>query len=951
MLIGRDAELGRIQRALALAREGGSDVLVLRGQPGIGKTALLQAAIAHADGMTVLRVRGLEAEAEQPFSGLAVLCRPVVALRDRLPAAQASALASALELEPAAPHARLAIGAALLGLLGLAAEEQPVLVVVDDLQWLDEPSLEALRFAARRLGDGGVAMLLSHRPVAEEPVTGFERLAVGPLDAAGALELLQAGREQPLPEAVARSLAETAAGNPLALREIPALLSRDVLEGRAPIAGPLPPGSTLEKVLARRLDGLPAPTRRALLVAAAAEVRRGDVVLRALAAADLDLTALEPAEEAGVVILHPGEVAFVHPLLRAAAYHAGTTVERRAAHGAVASALTEGDPQRAWQLAAATALPDEAVAAALEQAAQAARARTGFGPAAHAHLRAAELSADPVQRARRLVEAARDLLPAGHPEVGLARLEQAEHVLAIAEGANVTAVAAELHTLRAQLALRTGRTAEARDLLRVQARRLEGEVPVMAALLLLLSSLGAMALRDHVGWLADAEKARELAGGADLLAALAALSAGAAQMTKPDVATGRRLLEEGEARLGGDLAMALALAPEVVALAAHGWLWIEEYERGVDMLDRLVAAGREAASVGALPYPLAARAHGHLFLGRYPQALADAEEAVALADQTGQDPALVVALGMLAAVRAWRGEEEAAVAAAERAIATGERRGVPLPAIYAKFALGLLAAAGEDPEVAIERLEAVRDEALPGNVIWAPSLADAYVRAGRREDALAVVEHYAERTRAPPDRARDARAHARDDRGPRGRGALPRRARAARRRAGAARARAHAARLRRVAAGRGPARGGARPAARGAGRLRADRGAPVRRARPPRAAGRGRDRPAGRDRGDRADPARAARRPARRAGAHEPRGRGGAVREREDDRAPPAQRVPQARRAPPHRARADDGGALASSDRRRGGPGNCGWVAEACLVQFVDLRRPVAWVCDQLPAL
>jgi DNA-binding CsgD family transcriptional regulator len=208
----------------------------------------------------------------------------------------------------------------------------------------------------------------------------------------------------------------------------------------------------------------------------------------------------------------------------------------------------------------------------------------------------------------------------------------------------------------------------------------------------------------------------------------------------PDVAAGRRLLEEGEHRLGDDLALALSLAPEIVALAAHGWLWIEEYERGVQMLDRLVAAGRESSSVGALPYPLAARAQGNLSLGHYHRALADAEEAVALAELTGQDPALVIALGMLATVHAWRGDEPAAVAAAERAIALGERRNMPLPAIYARHALGLLAS---EPPEAVERLEAVRAEALPGNVLWAPHLVDAYLRAGRRDDAAELVEHYA----------------------------------------------------------------------------------------------------------------------------------------------------------------------------------------------------------------
>ena len=736
MLIGREAEQERVRRALETAREGGSAALVVRGDPGIGKTALLQHAIASAKGMTVLRLRGLEAESQLPFAGLAELCGPLVPLRERLPAAQSAALAGALELEVAAPQARLAIGAALLGLLALAAEDQPVLCVVDDLQWVDEPSLEALRFAVRRLGAEGVAVLLGQRTAHGELAPGIEPLELDPLSEEEALALLG-----PLPEPVAQRVIATAAGNPLALREIPALLSRDELEGRAPIEGPLPPGSTLERVLARRLEALPEETRRALVVAAAAEVRRGDVVLRALSEAGLEVSALEPAEAAGVVELGPGEVAFVHPLLRAAAYHGAEPVARRSAHRAVAGALSEDDDQRAWQLAAATALPDEAVAQALERAAQGARARTGFGPAAHAHLRAAELSPEPVERARRLVEAARDLLPAGHPDEGLARLEQAERVLAIAERGDVSAVASELRTLRAQLALRTGRTAEARELLHAQAERLVDDAPPAAAMLLLLSSLGAMALRDHRGWLADAERALALGADVELLAALASLSAGAARITLPDVATGRRLLTQGEEILGADLGMALSLAPEVVALAAHGWLWIEEYEHGVDLLDRLIAAGRESASVGALPYPLAARAQGHLSLGRYDRALADAEEAVALAEQTSQDPALVIALGMLATVHAWHGDEAETVALAERAVALGERRRIPLPAVYAKHALSLLAVAGEDAEAAIERLEVVRAEALPGNVLWTPHLVDAYVRAGR--DATEMVEFYA----------------------------------------------------------------------------------------------------------------------------------------------------------------------------------------------------------------
>jgi AAA ATPase domain len=232
VLIGREAEQERVQRALQTAREGGSDALLVRGEPGIGKTALLLEAIAAADGMTVLKARGLEAESQLPFAGLAELCAPIVALRDRLPAAQSAALAGALQLESAEPQARLAIGAALLGLLAHG-----------DLA----PGIDALELVP--LGDEHTRALLG-----------------------------------PLPEPVARRVLATAAGNPLALREIPALLSREELEGRAPIEGPLPPGSTLERVLARRLGALPDETRRALLVAAAGEVRRDDAEATAAAA-------------------------------------------------------------------------------------------------------------------------------------------------------------------------------------------------------------------------------------------------------------------------------------------------------------------------------------------------------------------------------------------------------------------------------------------------------------------------------------------------------------------------------------------------------------------------------------------------------------------------------------------------------------------------------------------
>ena len=251
-----------MERALDTARAGGSDVIVLRGQPGIGKTALFRAAIERAGEMTVLRARGLEGEAQLPFAGLAELCEPVLELRDRLPAAQAAALAGAFELESAAPQARLAIGAALLGLLSLAAEEQPVLCVVDDLQWLDEPSLEALRFAARRLGADGVAMLLARRRRRRTRRRGSRRSSSARSPPTVRSSCCRRAASTPWPSSSPGACSRPRAATRWPCSRNPALLSRDELEGRAPVEGPLPPGSTLERVLARRLVARPSPACR-----------------------------------------------------------------------------------------------------------------------------------------------------------------------------------------------------------------------------------------------------------------------------------------------------------------------------------------------------------------------------------------------------------------------------------------------------------------------------------------------------------------------------------------------------------------------------------------------------------------------------------------------------------------------------------------------------------------
>ncbi|MDA0182308.1 ATP-binding protein, partial [Solirubrobacter phytolaccae] len=280
-MVGRTDEQARLKALIDAARAGRSGALLLHGPPGIGKTELLRHAVACADGFTVLQARGLESESGIPFAGLAELVTPLLGLVGEIPDVQAAALRSALALGPATESDRFTVPAALLSLLARAADERPLLAIVDDVQWLDEPSLEAFLFAGRRLGAEGVAMVAAARDDARRvEVPWLERVAVEPLADEDARALLDAA----IVPGVADRLIATAAGNPLALLEIPALLSAAQLAGREPLSDPLPPGTSVERAFAVALEALPEPTRAALLVAAAASTRRVDVIGRALPA-------------------------------------------------------------------------------------------------------------------------------------------------------------------------------------------------------------------------------------------------------------------------------------------------------------------------------------------------------------------------------------------------------------------------------------------------------------------------------------------------------------------------------------------------------------------------------------------------------------------------------------------------------------------------------------------
>jgi predicted ATPase len=341
-----------------------------------------------------------------------------------LPAPQARALQAVLARRDAPSADRFAIGAAVLSLLAAGSERNSTLVVVDDGQWLDASSADALLFAARRMRREGVAVLVATRPggAFDSERTGLPRLTIGGLDPRSARTLLAAIHGE-LPSEVISTVVDGTHGNPLALVEVPRLLSDAQLAGEEPIDEPLPPGARLERALLGQVSDLPASTRQGLLVAAASGTERLQPVLDALGVLGLGAGALDAAEETSVLVIAGERFGFRHPLLRSAIYHAAPSPARRAAHAALARA-TSGEAQ-AWHLAQATVGEDETVAARVETVALEARGRGALAAAAAALERAARLSEDRDARVRRLTEAARDAYVSGRADSAMRMLDRA----------------------------------------------------------------------------------------------------------------------------------------------------------------------------------------------------------------------------------------------------------------------------------------------------------------------------------------------------------------------------------------------------------------------------------------------------------------------------------------------------------------------------------------------
>ncbi|KDN86259.1 AAA family ATPase [Kitasatospora cheerisanensis] len=734
LLYGRGAEQAVVGRLLAEAGVGRAGVLVLRGEPGVGKSALLAAAAEGAPGR-VLRATGVESEARLPYAALSQLLAPVLNGVAGLPGPQRAALERVLGLADGPAGDRLLVGLAVLTLLGDLAEQGPVLCLVDDVQWVDRESAEALQVAARRLGAEPVVLLLATRTDGPE-LPGLPELRVEPLTEEAAAELLAAVA----PELAHSEPVLTAAqGNPLALVE---------LSAGGP-AGGLPPAGRLRLTYHGQVSRLPGGAQRWLLLAALEESGSLEVLLRAAGECGLTVADLAPAEQQGLVRvdLAGNRLTFRHPLLRSVLVDRAPLVDRLAAHAGLARAYGEREPlRRAWHLALAATGRDAAVAEELASAAAGAASRGGHTGASAAYERAARLSPDPVRARELTVEAVEAALEAG--EVG-----RAEALAAAADGPGLDPVT------RAHLLFARG----VAEFWRGEHRSAHGRLTEAAGLVAELApgpAARVLVQAVHAAWYLDAEAVR------GTLAALGALALPAGDPLRPVAAYLDAAL--GEAPDGPTLAeteraarAAGAAAPVDLALACGAALAPGRDEEVRELAGRLVREAREGGAFGTLPTLLFFLAEAELFEGRPGAAEEHAGEALRLAEDCGQPQWTGQLHGFLAYAAAARGADARCREHAGLARARGAA-GLP----WAQWALGVLELGAGRAEDAFGQLAALAGGGQNFHISATrsvPDLVEAAVRLRRAEEVAGPLdrfEHWARRSGRPWARALVDRCHA-----------------------------------------------------------------------------------------------------------------------------------------------------------------------------------------------
>ena len=733
-IIGREAALDRLRGLVDPVPQAGRVLLVI-GEAGMGKSLLLADAAerARVAGMRVLSVTGRESESRLAFAGLHQLLRPVLSGAAGLPVRQARALRGALGLDanPAAPDPLLT-GVAVLTLLSDLSERSPVLVIADDAHWLDRSSLDALAFAASRLDAERVVLVLGARGQAPPSAfdRGFPELRLDPLSAADAGRLLDGQPRPPRGRARAQVLAQ-GAGNPMALIELAKVVADDPAASRRWAAEPLPPTERLRAVISSRFAALPEQARAALLLAAVAD--GPDLGAAARRGGGSDAQALAPAEQLGMIKVDQAGVHFSHPLVRSAIYHSAPFAQRAAAHRQLAEALHDQPDRRAWHLAAAALPPDEQVAALLEATANQAQRRGGAAAAALAMERAAELSPDSEDQARRLVAAASAAVPTGQADW-------------------VQELTSRTLAVTADPGLRLAARHDAGWALAYSGRR-TGALPT-------LISVAEEASRDQpaLAWdaLSDAAIVVYHSGAPASCLAVSRVLAGMENQKSAGHAgaDSHRLWIRACADPFGSRNELVALLHEISRspldepalwrVGSAAWL-LDESDLAITLLQDAMQRLRAPGSRGTSGPGLTALGWLYVDTGRWDEAQEAAAEAASLAEANQMELVGAAADAIAATVFAFRADSSAARTHADRALATADQADSGLIAARARRALGIAALADGSHLLAFRQLRQLfSEEGVPVHNLFSylalADLAAAAVRADRRLEGQDVVE-------------------------------------------------------------------------------------------------------------------------------------------------------------------------------------------------------------------
>jgi DNA-binding CsgD family transcriptional regulator len=770
VLVGRDHESAVLRSYLADARTGTSGVLVLNGDPGIGKSALLAEARQAAEGV-VLSTVGVESESDIAYVNLADVFRHHYSYLKSIPDPQADALASVFAIGPSKPADRFTVAAATLNLLAAIATNGPVLVTVDDAQWLDQASLGALMFAGNRLEAESIVLVFAVRsgqPVAQL-LSRYRTMMLAGLEVSAARALVAGAGPQGMSEASTSRLVEESGGNPLALLTLPATMKADDFTMWALGAEPLPISSVMEDAFRGSIRVLPNPTRQALCLLAIMGGGKVEHFWSALARENLRFDDLDPAEDAGLITYQHGHPEFRHPLVRAAAYRTSSSAGRRRAHLLAAEVLEQSTSaialeRRAWHLVAAHTAPSEALAQTFQAAADSEFAAANFTVAGRLYKRSSELTPAGNVAMRRMLQAANALRLAGAIDEVRLLLRDA---MSLGDDPGLRTAINYAHY---RLQVFTGAMIDGRNGLMQTGAAAARHNPAQAAEIFGDAALANLVIGDIPSGRSTAEQAMQLATvpGGDPPLGIAAINAMVKALAGDPVGA-RRLIHHRAAEIDALDPLGIDFGYQIPLLLSIAYLASEEVDRARVVLGRAVEGARQRSAIGIVPFRLSSLARFEFWQGRWASALAMVHEAIRLADDTGWISERPSSLAALARIEAVTGHPEEARAHAMEAIEASEAMAAGTYRAFAQIALGVLELTAGDSAGAISHLEKVSafsdefgfsDSPL---MWWSGDLLECYVSEGMEDAArgeLGRLEKAAANPAMPTTAAVAARSRA-----------------------------------------------------------------------------------------------------------------------------------------------------------------------------------------------